>query len=148
MNMNKKTMMRMMIALALLFGVTSVYAQKVKAPKGGTKISNELIGIFFEDISSSADGGLYAELVQNGGFEYSQVERNEWHSGSFWNMIRPGHSAGLIETRTDSPLTEQTPHYMRVYAEKIGHYSDFDGWTGVGIENTGYDGIPLKAGKK
>jgi alpha-L-arabinofuranosidase len=148
MNMNKKTMMRMMIALALLFGVTSVYAQKVKAPKGGTKISNELIGIFFEDISSSADGGLYAELVQNGGFEYSQIERNEWHSGAFWSMIRPGHSAGLIETRTDSPLTEQTPHYMRVYAEKIGHYSDFDGWTGVGIENTGYDGIPLKAGKK
>ena len=35
-------------------------------PAGGKKISNELIGIFFEDISSSADGGICAELVQNG----------------------------------------------------------------------------------
>ena len=38
-------------------------------PAGGKKISNELIGIFFEDISSSADGGLSAEMVQNGSFE-------------------------------------------------------------------------------
>ena len=141
-------MTRTLFALAMLAGSVYAQAQKVKAPAGGTKISDELIGIFFEDISSSADGGLYAELIQNGGFEYSQVERNEWSSGSFWSMIRPGHSAGLIETRTDNPLTEQTPHYMRVYAEKIGHYADFDGWTGVGIENTGYEGIALKAGAK
>ncbi len=146
--MNKKNLLRAMIALTLMGGAVTAQAQKIKAPAGGTKISNELIGIFFEDISSSADGGLCAELIQNGGFEYSQVERNEWSSGSFWNMLRPGHSAGYIETRTDNPLTEQTPHYMRVYAEKIGHYSDFDGWTGVGIENSGYDGIALKAGDK
>ena len=146
--MKKNNLIRTIAALTLFSGALCAQAQKVKAPSGGKKISNELIGIFFEDISSSADGGLCAELIQNGGFEYSQVERNEWSSGSFWSMLRPGHSAGLIETRTDSPLTEQTPHYMRVYAEKVGHYSDFDGWTGVGIENTGYDGIPLKAGAK
>ena len=33
-------------------------AQPMKAPKGGKLISDELLGIFFEDISSSADGGL------------------------------------------------------------------------------------------
>jgi len=39
-------------------------AQKpMNAPKGGKAISDELIGIFFEDISSSADGGLFAELL-------------------------------------------------------------------------------------
>ena len=146
--MKKNNLIRTIAALTLFSGALCAQAQKVKAPSGGKKISNELIGIFFEDISSSADGGLCAELIQNGGFEYSQVERNDWSSGSFWSMLRPGHSAGLIETRTDSPLTEQTPHYMRVYAEKVGHYSDFDGWTGVGIENMGYDGIPLKAGAK
>ena len=55
------------VALAMALGVpTMVSAQKVKAPEGGKKISNELIGIFFEDISYSADGGLYAELVENG----------------------------------------------------------------------------------
>ena len=54
---------------ALLAVGMGMQAQKaVTPPSGGKAISNELIGIFFEDISSSADGGLYAELVQNGSF--------------------------------------------------------------------------------
>src|ERR1022692_4358407 len=34
-------------------------------------ISPYLFGIFFEDLNYAADGGLYAELVQNRSFEYS-----------------------------------------------------------------------------
>ena len=30
----------------------------------------------------------------------------------------------------------------------MGHYPDFDGWTGVGMENAGFDGITVKAGQK
>ena len=72
------------IALVAALGTPmSMAAQNLKAPSGGKKISKELIGIFFEDISHSADGGLYAELVQNGSFEYSPVERDGWGSGSF-----------------------------------------------------------------
>ena len=37
---------------------------------------------------------------------------------------------------------------MRIYIERVGHYYDFDGWTGVGLENNGFDGISVKAGKK
>ena len=66
--MNKRTTLAA-ILLAATLGAT---AQKpMSAPKGGRAISDELIGIFFEDISSSADGGLYAELVQNGSFEFN-----------------------------------------------------------------------------
>ena len=51
-------------AALLLAAALGLNAQKpMKAPKGGKAISDELIGIFFEDISSSADGGLYAELI-------------------------------------------------------------------------------------
>jgi hypothetical protein len=32
-------------------------------------ISPDLFGIFFEDINYAADGGLYAELIQNRSFE-------------------------------------------------------------------------------
>jgi alpha-N-arabinofuranosidase len=35
----------------------------------GIEISPDLIGVFFEDINYGADGGLYAELVQNRSFE-------------------------------------------------------------------------------
>ena len=33
------------------------------------QVSPTLYGIFFEDINHAADGGLYAELVQNRSFE-------------------------------------------------------------------------------
>ena len=64
-------MKRLVLFGAALLAVSlGISAQKaMKAPAGGKAISDELIGIFFEDISSSADGGLYAELVQNGSFE-------------------------------------------------------------------------------
>lgn len=35
----------------------------------GVPISPELIGLFFEDINFAADGGLYAEMIENRSFE-------------------------------------------------------------------------------
>ena len=52
------------LLLAAVINVNA--AQPMKAPKGGKQISDELLGIFFEDISHAADGGIFAELVQNG----------------------------------------------------------------------------------
>src|SRR5689334_8190324 len=36
----------------------------------GARINPAIWGIFFEDINFGADGGLYAELVKNRGFEF------------------------------------------------------------------------------
>ena len=36
----------------------------------GVPISPELIGLFFEDINYGADGGIYAELIENRNFEF------------------------------------------------------------------------------
>lgn len=123
-------------------------AKPVKAPAGGKKISNELIGIFFEDISMSADGGLCAELIQNGSFEFSPAERDGWGPGTAWRSIRPGHSLGYIEPKQQDPIHPNNPNYMRLNIERVGHYYDYNGWTGVGIQNDGYDGILLKGGDK
>ena len=117
-------------------------------PAGGKKISNELIGIFFEDISSSADGGICAELVQNGSFEYNVSERDGWGPGTAWRSIRPGHSLGYLEARQIDPLNENNPNYMRLHVERVGHYSDFNGWTGAGLQNNGFDGIKIVANAK
>ena len=120
----------------------------MKAPKGGKLISDELLGIFFEDISFAADGGIFAEMVQNGSFEYSPMERDNWGAATSWRFIRPGHSLGKMEPRMDNPLHPNNPTYMRLYIERVGHYPDFDGWTGVGMENGGFDGFAVKAGQK
>ena len=139
----------MTILAAMLVACVGIYAQKaMKAPAGGKAISDELLGIFFEDISSAADGGLYAELIQNGSFEFNPTERDGWGPGTAWRITRPGHSLGWIEAGTDQPLNSNNPTFMRLHTERVGHYYDFNGWTGFGIQNDGFDGINLKAGAK
>ena len=91
------------LAAVMLAATMGLEAQRtMKAPKGGKAISDELIGIFFEDISSSADGGLYAELVQNGSFEFNPTEHDGWGPGTAWRFVRPGHSLGRMESRMDN----------------------------------------------
>ena len=143
--MNKRTLFAALFAAATL----GVSAQKpMNAPAGGKAISDELIGIFFEDISSAADGGLYAEMVQNGSFEFSPVERDGWGPGTAWKMIRPGHSLGWLEVRNDNPVHPNNANYMRLNIERTKEYSDYRGWKGFGIQNDGFDGFSVKAGEK
>ena len=97
-------------------------------------ISTNLIGIFFEDINYSADGGLYAELIQNRDFEYSKLDRGEWNAQSFWELSGEGAS---WEISTDSPIHANNSHYAIVNSVK-----------GASLVNNGFDGIVLKKGQK
>ena len=131
---------------ALTLGLSA--QQTMKAPAGGKAISDELIGIFFEDISESADGGLYAELLQNGSFEYSPAERDGWGAATAWRQIRPGHSLGTLQVRMDNPLHPNNANYLRLHTERVKEYYDYKGWKGYGIQNDGFNGIAVKAGAK
>ena len=146
--MKVRNILQALTLVAFLGAPASAMAQKVKAPAGGKKISKELIGIFFEDISYSADGGLYAELVENGSFEYSPAERDGWGPGTSWKQIRPGHSLGTLQVRMDNPIHPNNPTYMRLHTERVKEYHDYAGWKGFGLENGGFDGIAVKAGAK
>ena len=140
-------MIRQTLTGALILASTlSVNAQKpMQAPQGGKQISDEIIGIFFEDISSSADGGLYAELLQNGSFEFNLAERDGWGPGTAWRVIRPGHSLGLAQALQQDPIHPNNPNYMRLTTERVREFKDYDGWKGFGLENHGFDGISVKA---
>ena len=140
---------RTTIIAVLLTATLGLFAQKTMTPpSGGKAISDELIGIFFEDISSAADGGLYAELLQNGSFEYSPAEKDGWGAGTAWRIVRPGHSLGTMQVRMDSPIHPNNPTYMRLHTERVKEYYDYRGWKGFGLQNDGFDGIPVKAGGK
>lgn len=90
---------------------------------GRTKpISDKLIGVFFEDISRAADGGLYAELVQNRDFEYTSADRREWSSTTAWQSNRP------IVVKNDVPLSKTNAHYA-VIAPRDTLYNI--GWDGI-----------------
>ena len=143
--MNKRSILSAVLVTAAM----GLNAQKpMTAPAGGKAISDELIGIFFEDISSSADGGLYAELIQNGSFEFNPTEKDGWGPGTAWRMIRPGHSLGYMEPRMDNGIHVNNPTYMRLHTERAKEYYDYTGWKGFGIQNDGFAGISVKAGEK
>ena len=45
------------------------YELTIHADREKVKISDTLYGLFYEDINNAADGGIYAELVNNRSFE-------------------------------------------------------------------------------
>ena len=94
------------------------------------KISDMLMGVFFEDINYAADGGLYAELIQNRDFEYalSDKEGNDekWNHTMAWS--------GSLRLDIVNGIHANNPHYAVLK-------------NGV-ITNSGFDGIAVKSGHK
>lgn len=111
----------------------------VQAGEPGKPISPNLIGIFFEDLNYAADGGIYAELVQNRSFEYSPAEQSSWHPLSFWDFQKRGGGDGSVSVSNARPIHVNNPHYALLQVRTPGE--------GVGIANTGFGGIPLKEGE-
>ena len=98
-------------------------------------ISDLLFGIFFEDINFAADGGLYAEMIVNRSFEYTQLALNDALYG--WNTVN-GAKAEVKTSR--SRLNENNPNYLVLTN---------GGDALAGIENVGFlDGMSIESGKK
>jgi alpha-L-arabinofuranosidase len=114
----------------------------------GKKISPDLFGLFFEDINYSADGGLYAEMVQNRSFEYNPTERGNWNPLSYWEYFTQGFSYGRISVETASPVHPNNPHYIVLDVEHIGKEAKYQGDAGVGLKNLGFEGMVVKSGDK
>ena len=98
-------------------------------------ISPDLMGIFFEDISYAADGGLYAELIQNRDFEYTADDHRGWDAKTAWKLEGEG-TTWTIETQ--APIHKNNAHYAVLKTTTPG----------AKLTNEGWDGIPLQKGKK
>lgn len=98
-------------------------------------ISQNLMGIFFEDISYAADGGLYAELIQNRDFEYTPSDRREWNARTAWRMEGDGTTWNISE---ENPIHPHNAHYTTLVTHTPG----------ARLVNSGWDGIALRKGEK
>lgn len=107
---------------------------------GVRQISTDLWGVFFEDISYSGDGGLNADLVQNGAFEYSRADHPDWSNFTAWRKPVPAGSFAAYGVRDVDPVAMENPHYARV---EVGSVAGGP----VGLENTGFDGMVFRAGE-
>lgn len=86
-----------------------------------------------QDINNSGDGGIYAELIRNRAFQYSDlypVNLDGWHSVN---------DAVLKLNRLDEPLSDVLPVSVNVAA---GNSSG-----AIGISNDGYWGMDVRQQK-
>ncbi|WP_160671836.1 alpha-L-arabinofuranosidase C-terminal domain-containing protein [Clostridium sp. C8-1-8] len=93
-------------------------------------ISPMLIGAFYEDINHSADGGLYAELIENNSFEY----KDQLHGWKVRSLC--GESKVKVCVDNSVPLNEKNRNYLRIEFIENGQK--------IEILNNGYRGITLK----
>ena len=119
------------LALTLLatLGCATMHAQRsltVQANKPGAEIQSTMYGIFFEDINFGADGGLFADMVENRSFEFPDRLMG-------WNTF------GNVSLTDVKPAFERNPHYVTL--TNAGHDQKV-----TGLENRGFFGMGLKQG--
>ena len=107
-------------------------------PEQAKPISDKLIGIFFEDINYSADGGLYAELIQNRDFEYNAGDGGrepDWTATNSWALQGKGATFSIA---TESPVHPNQAHYAVLEVAAPG----------AALVNDGFDGIVVRRNAK
>ena len=115
-----------------------VEAQITVQPEQAKAISDKLIGIFFEDINYSADGGLYAELIQNRDFEYNEGDggrESNWTATNSWTLVGDG---AAFTIGTEKPVHPNQQHYAVLDVATPG----------AALTNDGFDGIVVRKGEK
>ncbi len=99
-------------------------------------ISDLLFGVFFEDINFAADGGLYAEMVVNRSFEFTELAANDALYG--WNTV--GGASARVEAGAEDALNANNPNYL-----VLSNSSNAP----AGIENVGFlDGMAIEENAK
>ncbi|MEW2559675.1 alpha-L-arabinofuranosidase C-terminal domain-containing protein [Streptomyces griseorubiginosus] len=107
------------------------YAITVDPSARGATIDDTMYGVFFEDINRAADGGLYAELVQNRSFEYSTADNASYTPLTSWTV---DGTARVVDD--GGRLNERNRSYLDLGA-------------GSSVTNAGYNtGVHVETGKK
>lgn len=116
----------------------------IDASTTGVSIDPTMYGIFYEDINQGADGGIYAELVQNRSFEFLPFDRNGYTPLTGWETLRRNGADGSVTTANDDQrLNENNRTYAIVNVDVAAADAG-----GVGIRNVGWNaGQKLEAGK-
>jgi alpha-L-arabinofuranosidase len=133
----------------------------IDAAKPGPRINPRLYGIFLEEINHGVDGGLYAELVRNRGFEDAKppegftlrdgrwLDADGYDAGyhydtnglPWWSLVAEGGGKGSMCLDLAQPLNPTNPRSLRLEIEGAGAGR-------VGIANEGFWGIAAKQGER
>jgi alpha-L-arabinofuranosidase len=134
----------------------------IDATKPGPEINPRMYGIFLEEINTGVDGGLYAELIRNRGFEDAKPPEGfsfingRWDNGRgyvipyhfevdkslpYWSLVKEGGAQGSMSLDMSNPLNSATPRSCRLEIQDVSSGR-------IGIANEGYWGIGVKEGEQ
>lgn len=139
----------------------------IDVTKPGPQLNPRMYGIFLENLNHAVDGGLYAELIQNRGFEDAKppegyiyhagrwvdsLGRNAYDAGfdrfgyftnglPFWSLVKEGGAQGSMNLDMSNPLTPETPRSCRLEIDDVSSGR-------LGLANHGFWGIGVAAGEK
>jgi alpha-L-arabinofuranosidase len=134
----------------------------IDATFAGPEINPRMYGIFLEEINTGVDGGLYAELIRNRGFEDAKAPEGfslingRWNNGRgyiipyrfevdkslpYWSLVKQGDAKGSMTLDLSQPLNTANPRSCRLDIEELSSGR-------IGIANDGYWGIGLKKGEQ
>lgn len=112
--------------------------------KNSVAVSEDMYGLFFEDINYSLDGGLHAEMLENRNFEavFAFGKKDNfgtvYDGGYGWSIYEDEGMGSNLFFDSKEPVNSVNPHYM-VFA---GKGSD------PAFKNKAYDGIYAEQGMK
>ena len=105
-------------------------------------VSQDMVGLFFEDINFATDGGLYAELIENRSFEAVKSKGKDhnyvFREDNLYAWSSTDEDETCLEISINQPISSNNPHYLRFTAKKDGQ----------GFKNKAYDGVSLKKNLK
>lgn len=156
-------MKKSLFIFIIILSVTFLRAQTtmtIDASKPGADISKDLYGVFFEEINHAVEGGLYAELIRNRGFEENRMPEGMTREGDFlrtpkgwkhhyaepaslagWSLSVTGKAVSTISQVSVNPLNTATPNSLQLDVKVVKSGS-------VSVINSGFWGIEIEKGKK
>lgn len=136
-----KTILNLIAAGLLSLSGSASFAQTItlSVNKPQAAVQPTMWGIFFEDINFSADGGIYAELVKNRSFEFSQPLMGWKETG------KKGAGNILIVNRgNDNPANPRFAHItVQAGDSSYGLYNE--GFRGMGFKKDGRYNFSFRA---
>ncbi|MDO9254953.1 MAG: alpha-L-arabinofuranosidase C-terminal domain-containing protein [Bacteroidales bacterium] len=155
-------MKKSLFVFIITLSVTLLRAQTtmtIDASKPGADISKDLYGVFFEEINHAVEGGLYAELIRNRGFEENRMPEGMTREGDFlhtpkgwkhryaepaslagWSLSVSGKADAAISQVSVNPLNSATPNSLQLDVKAVKAGS-------VSVINSGFWGIEIEKGK-
>jgi alpha-N-arabinofuranosidase len=144
----KKTILELPALLFLLVSNLAL-AQKteleVNVSQSIAKIQPTMYGIFFEDINFAADGGLYAEMIKNRGFEFEEPMMGWRQPHSNRHSLNEDSGMATVIKAKAGPADR---NFCRVTVNNDAGYALLnEGFRGMGVQKDARYRLSLTAAK-